>query len=152
MRGCRHHDFLVEFELGVKPSGKESAFCAQHQAARVERMLDCTVRGSLGDGPELRCRGILPFGQTVYLVIEQDDVYVDIPSYGMDEVVSADGEGVPVTAGLPDRKGRVGDLYPRGNGRSPSVNAVESVCVHVVRQSGRTSDSGHHYIALLFIP
>ena len=53
MRSCRHHYLLIQLEFAVQSAGKEGPFGSEDKAARIERMLYRTVRGCLGDGPEL---------------------------------------------------------------------------------------------------
>ena len=48
--------------------------------------------------------------KTVDLVVEEDDVYIDISSDRMDEVVSSDCKGIAVSARLPYGKIRICDL------------------------------------------
>src|SRR3712207_9277773 len=56
----------------------------------------------LGDLAELRCRRVLPLGQPVDLVVEQNDGEVDVAAQGVDEVVAARksvGQGKSVDLG-----------------------------------------------------
>ena len=69
----------------------------------------------------------------------------------MDEMVSTYGKRIPVTAGLPDGKAGVCHLDSCGNGGSPAVNAVEAICIHIVRKPGRAADTGHHHVTLFLV-
>ena len=48
---------------------------------RCERRVERAQRGGLGDGPGARRGGVLPLGQPVDLVVEQEDLDVDAVSY-----------------------------------------------------------------------
>ena len=76
----------------------------------------------------------MPLRHTVNLVVEEHQVDVDVPSDGVDEMVSADGQSVTVTAHLPDAEFRIGHLHTCGDGRGAAVDAVEPVGVHIVRK------------------
>ena len=95
-------------------------------------MLDSSVRRSLGNGSELGSRRILSLCKAIDLIVEKDDVYIDIPSDGMDEVVTSDSKGITVTAGLSYGKIRIGYLDSGRNGGSTAVNAVEAVSIHII--------------------
>ena len=151
MKSSRGHNLLVELELDVKAAGEESALGSEHQSSRIEGMLDGSVRRSLGDGAELRGRRILPFGQTINLVVEKDDVDVDIAPDGVDEMVASDSQGIAVTAGLPYGKPGIGHLYACRNCCCPSVDAVEAVGIHIVGQTRRAAYTRNHHIALLVV-
>ena len=56
-------------------------------------------------------------------------------------MVSADSQGVSVTGHLPYGKLRVGNLHSGSQGACPSVDSVEAVSVHVVRETAGASDA-----------
>ena len=149
--GCRHHNLLIELELRIQSAGEECTFGSQDKASGIERMLHSTVRGCLGDCPELRGRRILPLCKTVDAVVEKDYIYVYVSPDGMYEMVSPYGKGIAVSAGLPYGQFGIGHFYPGGDCRCAPVDAVESVCVHIIRQSGGTAYPRHHHIALFLV-
>ena len=151
MKGGRSHDLLIQLEFDVKAAREESSLCAQYEAARIERFLDGAVRRSLGDGSELGGRRILALRKAVYAVVEKYYVYIDVAAYGVYEMVAANGEGVAVSAGLPDGKVRIGNLHAGGKRGGTAVYAVEAVGIHIIWKTGRASDSGNHHVAFLFI-
>ena len=151
VQGGRRHDLLVELELHVQRAGEEGALGAQHKRARVERVLDGAVGRGFRDRAELGGRRILPLGQAVDLVVEEDDVDVDVAPDGVDEMVAADGEGIAVAAGLPDRQPGIRHLDAGGDRRGAAVDAVEPVGVHIIRKAGGASDAGHHHVAFLIV-
>jgi len=87
----------------------------------------------------------LPFGQAVGFVVHGYHSNIDIAQSGMDEVPGADAKQISVTA---DRDhGQVGTRHfqPLRHGQSPPMQAVETECLHKVRQTARTADTRHHY-------
>ena len=151
MLGSGDENLLVERHFGVEAAGKEGAACAEYECARDERVLDGTVRRGLGDLAEFGGRGILTLGQTVDLVVEEDDVDVDVAADGVDKVVTADCEGVTVTGCLPDAEGRVGHLHTGGNRCCTAVDGVETEGIHIVRETRGTADTGDDDDAFLGI-
>ena len=147
----RRHNLFVESQLHIQAAGKEGTLCAKHQRTRIERMLHRAVRRGLGYGSELGCRRILPLGEAVDLIVEEDDVYVYVAAYCVDEVVPAYGERIAVSASLPYGEGRVGYLDSGADCRCPSVNAVETVGIHIIRKAGRAAYSGNNHMAFLLI-
>ena len=138
-----HHALLRKSHLHVHRPGEERALGADHQFAGVERLLDRAVRRGLGDLAQLRSGGVLAFGQTVNLVVEQNDVEVHVAADGVDEVVAADGQRVAVAGGDPHREARVGRLDARRHGVCAAVYGVEPVGFHVVDEARRASDARH---------
>ena len=99
-------------------------------------MLNGTVRGGLGDGAELGGRRILPLGETVNLVVEEDYVDIYVAADGVEEVIASDSESITVSAGLPYGQGRVCYLDAGADCGSPAVYAVEAVGLHTVWKAG----------------
>ena len=145
VHGGGKHDFFVEFQLGIKTSRKECPLGAEYKAAGIERMLYSPVRGSLRDRTEFRGRGILPLGQAVNPVVEQYYIDVNVSSDGMDEMISSDSEGIPVTACLPYGQFRIRHLDAGRHCGGTAVDTVESVRIHIIRKSRRTADTGNHH-------
>ena len=130
--GCHGHKSPLNMEESIMGACEERAFGTQYERTGIERMFDGAVRRGLGDGAELGGRRILALRQTVDLIVEEHDIDVDVATDGVDEMVSADGEGVAVAAGLPHGQGRIGHLDTCGDGRCTAVDAVEPVGVHVI--------------------
>ena len=133
--GGAGHDVGGELRQAVQRTGIESALRAHHQLTRVERVVDGAVRRGLGDLTELRGRAVLTFGEAVDFVVEDGDVEVLVTAHRMDEVVAADGHGVAVAHAHPHGESRVGQLHARGDGAGTPVDAVETVRVHIVRNT-----------------
>src|SRR5690348_4724082 len=67
----------------------------------------------------------------------------------MNRVVPADGQRVAVACSDPNFQLRIGNFNPGGDSRRAAVNRVESISVHVVRETAGAADSGDHDEVLL---
>jgi len=139
--GCRDDALLRELHLHVDRTREERALGADHQLAGVERLFDRAVGRGLGYLAQLRGGGVLPFGQAVDLVVEQDHVEVHVAADGVDEMVAADGQRVAVAGGDPDVQARVGHLDARRHGVGAAVYGVEPEGLHVVDETRRAADA-----------
>ena len=63
-------------------------------------------------------------------------------------MVATNGKSITVATGLPDGQVGIRNLYSGSDSRGPAVNAVESVCIHIIRKTRRASYSGNHDITL----
>lgn len=70
--------------------------------------------------------------QSVDTVIEKEEVHVDVTTYGVDEVVTADSSTVAVTGDDPYGEVRVSEFHACSYSCCTAVDAVESVCVHII--------------------
>ena len=61
----------------------------------------------------------------------------------MDEVITTDCQTVTVTGNLPDSQIWIGYFCSCCNSSGTSVNSVEPIRIYVVRQAGRTTDTGN---------
>lgn len=112
-------------------------------------MLHSSVRRSLGYSAEFGRGRILPLGKSVDSVVEEQDIDVYIAPDGVYEMIASYRKGIAVSAHLPHSKGGVGDLDAGTDGGGASVDGMESVGIHIIRKSGRTSYPGDHHITLL---
>jgi len=80
--------------------------------------------------------------EAVNAVVEQQNVQVDVAAQGVDEVITPDAEGVTVASHHPDRQIRTGGGQASRDRRCASVDAVNTVGIHVIGEARRTSDSG----------
>ena len=138
--GCLQH-FDSARSVGGHGACKEVSTCTEAQLGGPEGILHCTIGAALRDKAARRGRAVLPFGQAVDTVVEQNHVQVDVATVGMDEVVASDSQSVAVTAHLPYREVGVGHLATCGNGGCASVDGVHAVGGHVVGQTTATSDA-----------
>ena len=68
---------------------------------------------------------------------------IGISADKMNKMISADRQTIAVAGDLPNRQFGICRFHTRCNSASASVNGVKSVSVHIIRKSGRTSDSGN---------
>ncbi len=136
---------LCVVAVHVQGPGHEGRLGSERQRHRVERVVDRPVGRRLGHLSRLRGRGVLALGQPVDLVVEQQDLDVDVPSQGVDEVVATDGEGIAVTGDHPHRQVGAGGCDPGGDGRGPAVDRVHPVGADVVGEPRSAADPGHEY-------
>jgi len=72
-----------------------------------------------------------------------DDVReVDVATERGQIVVPALAVGTAIAGFGKDGKSRIGELYPRGCGQGPAVQAVEGIDPDIVRGLGRLADAG----------
>src|SRR5699024_1461602 len=96
--------------------------------------------------------GVLPLGEPIDLVVEQQDRDVDVAAQCMDQVVATDRQRVAVTGHHEHRQVVPGGRHPGGDGRGTAVDGVHPVAVHVVREPGGTPDPGHDHGVLASDP
>ena len=127
--------------VGVHGPRHERRLGAEGERHRVERVVDRAERGRLGDGADVRRRGVLALGQPVDLVVEQQDLEVDVAPQRVDQVVAADGQGVAVTGDDPHREVLAARGQAGGDRRGAAVDRVHPVGVEVVREARRAADA-----------
>ena len=132
---------LGQLDVGVHRSGEEGRLGADGQFAGIERLFDRAVGRGLGDLAQLGRGRVLPFGQSVDLVVEEDAVEIDVAPDGVDEVVAADGQRVAVAGADPDAQVGIGDLDARGHGIGAAVDRVEPEGLHIVDEARRAADA-----------
>ena len=127
----------------VVGASDEARLGADGQRQRVERMVEAPEGRGLGDLPQLARGRVLPLGEPVDLVVEEQDRDVDVAAQGMDEVVAADRQRVAVTGDDPHVQVGASHGQARGDGRRAPVDRVHPVGVHVVREAGCAADARH---------
>src|SRR5205807_3497094 len=122
---------------------------ADGQGKRPQRIVDRAEWTGFDARSRPRGGRILPFGETIDFVIEENDLHVQVTADGMDQVVAADGEAVAVARDDPYLQIGPADLQSRRKGRGTPVDTVKAVGVHVVRKTAGAADSGdeHHLLA-----
>src|SRR4029450_8672062 len=105
------------------------------------RLIHGAQRGALRDLPWLRGWGVLPLGEAVDLVVEEQDAEVDVAPQRVDQVVAADRQRVAVAGDHPDREIGARDPQPGRNGRRPAMDGGEAVGVDVVWEAARAADA-----------
>src|SRR5207245_5856468 len=91
----------------------------------------------------------LSLGEAVDAVVEEEDLQIDVAPQGVDEMVAADGEPVPVAGYHEHRQLGPRHLEARRDGRSAAVDAVYPVGVHVVGKAARAADAADEHDVLL---
>ena len=105
------------FHIFVMDPGDKGSFRAQGNGEGIEGLIQRAKRGRLGFCALSAGGRILSFGQAVDSVIEHKDVKVYVTSQGVDQVVTANTQGVAIAGDNPDREVRVGQLQAGGDGR-----------------------------------
>ena len=99
--GSSYHHLDRVRDVAVERTGKEVATSTKTELCWAEWGFAGAVRLRLGDSATLRGWRILSLGQTIDLVVEDDDVEVDVATHGMDEVVATDGKTVAIARAVP---------------------------------------------------
>ena len=101
----------------------------------------------INDFPDIKPNYVSNYhGEAVDLVVHQHDVQIYVAAYGVDEVVTTDGEAVAVAGDEPYADVGACRFDAGSDGGATAVNGVEAVSVHVVRQTrgaADTRDDGH---------
>ncbi len=134
-RGAQHLGEALA--VGVQGAADERRLGTQRHRHRVERLVQRSHRRRLGDLADLRGRRVLPLGQPVDPVVEQQDRDVDVAAQRVDQVVPTDRQRVTVAGDDPHRQVLAGQRQTRsrsrargrgwsGNRRSPSSTGTGS--------------------------
>ncbi len=134
-------DFTQFLGVDIHATGKESSLGADGEFARIERILVGALRRSLGLRATEGAGRELTLGHAVDTVVEQDQVDVDVTTAGMDEVVATDGGAVAVAGDHPHAEVRVGQLHASGGSGSTTVDAMETIGVHIVGEARGAADA-----------
>ena len=89
-----------------------------------------------------RGRRILPLGETVDFIVEQQELDIDIAPEKVQQVIAADRQRIAVAGDDPHVEIRIGKLRPGRDRRRAAVNGMKTVGRHVIRKTRRASDSG----------
>ena len=114
---------------------EESAAGTETQLGRTEGVLYGAVWAGLRYKTSWRRWTVLSLGESVYAVVEQNHVEVDVAPHGMDEVVATNGKAVTIAANLPDGEVGVHDLCSCGNRCRASVYGLHGIGVDIVWQT-----------------
>src|SRR5689334_7507905 len=92
-----------------------------------------------------RSRRVLPLGQTVDLVVEEQDLAVEVAAEHVHRVVAADRQRVAVAGDDPHVELGVCELHASRDCGRAAVDGVKAVARHVIRKSARAADAGDEY-------
>ena len=129
------------FDIGIDATGNKSGFAANRKRERMERVVDRAHGGTFGDLAERRGGRILPLGQAVNAVVEQDDVEVHVAADAVHQVVATDRKAVAVAGDDPHHQVGAARLEAGRYGRRATVDRVHAVSVHVIRKAARAADA-----------
>ena len=132
--------------VGVDRARDEAGAGAEREHGRVDRRVDRALRGRGRPRAEPRGRRVLPLGEAVDFVVEQQHLDVDVAPDRVQRVVAADRQAVAVAHHYPDVEVGVGELGARRDGGRAAVDRVEAVGRHIVREARGAADAGdeHH--------
>src|SRR6266850_8430667 len=128
-------------DVDVDRSSHEGRLTCDRQRERINRVVDGTRGRRLRPLAEFGRGTVLALRQTIDPVIKKDVVNVKIPPDGVHKMIAANGEGITVACNDPDAEIWIGTLDAGRNCRRATMNAVESIGVHVVGESRRATDA-----------
>ena len=135
------HDLVEMLHVNIDTAGKKCAAASDGEAEGIDRIIDRTERGGLGFLAELAGGRVLPLGQAVDTVVQENDVDIDVATQDVDGVIAADGEQITIAGDEPYLKIGIGELDPGGEGGCPPVNRVHAVGIDVVGKACGASDA-----------
>ncbi len=94
---------------------------------------------------DARRRRILPLGQTVNLVVEQQHLAIEIAANEVHRVVAADRQRIAVAGDDPHVEIGIGELHARRHRRRTAVDGVEAVGFHIIREARRAADAADEH-------
>ena len=77
-------------DVDIHGPGNESGFGPDGQRQRSQRVINRAERAGFGPCPRAGRGGILPLGQPINLIVEQDNLHVHVAPNRVDQVVAAD--------------------------------------------------------------
>src|SRR5213078_4577299 len=78
---------------------------------------------------------VLTLGQSINAIVEEDVIDVEVAPDGMNKMIAANRQGIPVARDHPNTQVRICTLDAGSNGGSTAVDTVEAVSIHVVRKA-----------------
>src|SRR5262249_14678337 len=118
---------LEVLRVDIERAGNQGRLGCQGEANRIDGLLDRAHRARFRLLSHLARGRVLPLGQAINAVVEEEDLQIDVPTKGVKQMVSTDGEAISIPRHHPDLKVGANRLETCGKGWSPPVNAVEAV-------------------------
>ena len=87
----------------------------------------------------------MPLGQAVNAIVKEDDLQIDIAAQTVQQVVAAYRQAVAITSDDPDAEVGIGSFDSGSEGRSPTVDRVDAVSIHVIGETARAADPRNEY-------
>src|SRR5213076_1995197 len=113
---------LQVLRITVHAPGHKGCVCSHRQRQWIERMVNTTHRGRFGHLVLFRCRRILSFGKTIYLVVKQQYVHVEIAPQQVDRMISANAEAIAIAGNNPYAEVRARRFQSACNGGGTSMD------------------------------
>ena len=123
----------------------KGGFRSDGQRDRIERAIGGAVGSRLGAFVKFRSGRVLSLRQTVDAVIEEQNFDANVTAQHVNGMVAADGQRVAIARGYPNFQFRVGDFDSGGYRRCATMDRVEPVGVHVVREAAGATDARDHH-------
>src|SRR5690606_21537655 len=139
---------LHVLRVAVEGAGDEGGVGAEGDGGGVEGVVERAVGRAPRHLPLLARRAVLPLGEAVDLVVEEDELAVEVAAEQVEQVVAADGERVAVAGDDPDVELGPARLEAGRHRRRAAVDGVEAVRVHVVGEPARAADAGDEHDVL----
>ena len=152
MTGGALERLLHVADAAVHGAGHIGGARREGEDAGAERPVGRAHGCGLGHLAQLARGRVLPLGQAVDPVVEEQDGDVDVATQHVQQVIAPDAE--PVTVARDHEHLQLGpsQLEAGGQGGSATVDGVEAVGVHVVRETARAADSRDEHDVLLGDP
>src|SRR5262249_35764823 len=148
VRGSALEHLLHVGDVAIDRASHERGARRQRERARGERSIGRPHRRRFRDLAQFAGRRVLALRQPVDPVVEEQDGHVDVPAQHVEQMIAADAEAVAVARHHEDLQIGARQLEPGGDGRSPPVDRVKAVRVHVVREPARAADPGDEHDVL----
>ena len=123
-------------------TGYKGDIVGEKNGKRIQGILGRAVRRGLGSAAPRRGRGRLALGQTVGIVVQDQEGQIHIFASRMGQMSSADAQAVSVTSYNEHRQIGAGRLHSRSNRQGSSVGPVQGIGVEVVGKAPGTPDPG----------
>ena len=142
MRGFEHGGQIL---VHVDRPRNEAPAASERKRARTGRTIDRTEWRRGRAGADARGGRILPLGQAVNLVVEQQHLTIEVAPEQVHRVIATDRQRIAVAGDDPDVEVRIGQLHPCRHRRRATVDGVETVGLHVIGETRRTADAADEY-------
>ena len=145
-------NFCTQIDIHIQRTSEKFPLRTDYQLSRVKRGLNCSVRRSFSFRTQFRGWRILSFRQPVNLIIEHQSGNINITANSMNKMVTTNSQSVTVTGNLKNIQFRIGTLSSGCNSSSPAMNRMKTISIHVIGETGRTSNSGNYCPRLFRVP
>ena len=127
--------FLQVLRVPIHSARHKRRTGTQCERNRYKRIVDYTLGCGFRYLAEYRGGGVLSFGQTVNLIVKQNDFDADIPSEQVDHVISTDTQAVSVAGCNPHLQVGIGEFHSCCDRCSASMDSMDPERVDVIRKA-----------------